>query len=87
MQRQSPRSSSEFQFSHAPLWLAASEGRRLQRPISELVGDIDGPETPMEVEFFGITEAEQRAALRAFPGGRRFVLVGRALGPRASRGA
>jgi hypothetical protein len=75
MQSRSPLSTSEFQVSHAPLWLAASEGRRLQRPLSEPVGPIDSPETPMEVEFFGITEAEQRAALAAFPGGKRFVLV------------
>ena len=78
MRRHSPRSTSEFQLSHAPLWLAASEGRRLRRPIAEAVGAIDGPETQMEVEFFGITEAEQRAALLAFPGGRRFVLVNHA---------
>jgi hypothetical protein len=57
--------------------LAASDGRRLQRPLAELVGDFDGPETPMIVEFFGITEAEQRAAISAFPGGRRFVLASR----------
>lgn len=75
MRSHSPRSTSNIQLSHAPLWLAASEGRRLRPPMSELVGDIDGPEIPMEVEFFGITEAEQRAALAAFPGGKRFVLA------------
>ncbi len=62
---------------HAPLWLAASEGRRIARPASDAVADINAPETPMDVEFFGLTEAEQRAALAAFPGGRRFVLVRR----------
>lgn len=77
MQSHSPRSASDLQIPHAPLWLAASEGRRLSRPAAELVGTVDGPEAPMEIEFFGITEAEQRAALAAFPGGRRFVLVRR----------
>jgi hypothetical protein len=33
------------------------------------------PESPIEVEFEGLTLDEQRAALAAFPGGRRFVLV------------
>jgi hypothetical protein len=75
MRSHSPRNAPEVQSSHAPLWLAASEGRRLQRPATEPVGDIDGPETPMVVEFFGITEEEQRAALAAFPGGKRFVLA------------
>lgn len=60
---------------HAPLWLAASEGRRLRRPLSEVIADINGPETTMTIEFFGITGAEQRAALHAFPGGGRFVLA------------
>lgn len=75
MHRHSPRSSVDSHAAHAPLWLASSEGRRLQRPAAERVGRIDGPETPLEVEFFGITEAEQRAALAAFPGGQRFILV------------
>lgn len=75
MHTHSPRSTVDPQAAHAPLWLAASEGRRLQRPAAERVGRIDGPEMPMEVEFFGLTETEQRAALAAFPGGKRFVLV------------
>lgn len=62
----------------ALLWLAASGGRRLKRPITDFVADIDGPETPMEIEFVGLSEAEQRAAVTAFPGGKRFVLVRRA---------
>jgi hypothetical protein len=39
------------------------------------LGDMTGPEAELDVEFFGISEAEQRAALAAFPGGRRFRLV------------
>lgn len=74
MHRRSPHIVSEPHLPHAPLWLAASEGRRLRRP-TEFVADIGGPEVPMEIEFFGITQAEQEVALRAFPGGRRFVLV------------
>jgi hypothetical protein len=78
MHSHSPRPPSDFQPPHAPLWLAASEGRLLRRPVSGQLGKIDGPEALMEVQFFGITEAEQRAALAAFPGGKRFVLVGQA---------
>jgi hypothetical protein len=55
----------------ARLWLAAANGRRMERPP---VAPIDGPELPMAVHFEGLTEAEQRAALAAFPGGKRFVL-------------
>jgi hypothetical protein len=75
MRSHSPRNASEVYASHAPLWLAASEGRRLRRPATEAIGDIDSPEATMIVEFFGITEQEQRAALAAFPGGKRFVLA------------
>ena len=35
----------------------------------------DEPEAEMVVSFEGLTEAEQRAALASFPGGRRFRLV------------
>jgi len=75
MQKRSPHPSVEMPLAHAPLWLAASDGRRLRRPVSETVADINAPEATMEVEFFGLTEAEQRAALAAFPGGKRFVLI------------
>lgn len=34
----------------------------------------DQPEVPMSIRFEGISLAEQRAALAAFPGGKRFVL-------------
>jgi hypothetical protein len=57
----------------AGLWLASRDGVRLSYP-AESVGPADGPETLLEVEFIGLTEAEQRAALAAFPGGKRFVL-------------
>jgi hypothetical protein len=33
------------------------------------------PEQPMVVTFEGLTENQQRAALAAFPGGRRFQLA------------
>jgi hypothetical protein len=32
------------------------------------------PEQPMAITFEGLTETQQRAALAAFPGGRRFQL-------------
>lgn len=56
---------------HPRLYLAAKDGKR---PPS---GQIPMPETPedvLDVTFVGITEAEQRAALAAFPGGKRFRL-------------
>lgn len=58
---------------HTNIWLASRDGVSLAGP-SEPVGPADGPETLLEVEFVGLTEAEQRAALAAFPGGRRFVI-------------
>lgn len=77
MHKHLPHPAPEPATTHAPLWLAASEGRRLARPAGPVIADIDAPEAPMEIEFLGLTEAEQRAALAAFPGGRRFVLVRR----------
>ena len=55
------------------LWLAAANGRRLPDPGGE-VAPADQPEHPLEVEFVGLSEAEQLRALAGFPGGRRFVL-------------
>ncbi|HHY50845.1 MAG TPA: hypothetical protein GYA10_14005 [Alphaproteobacteria bacterium] len=55
------------------LWLAAVDGVA-RWPSREPVSPIDGPEAPLEVEFEGLTDEEQRRALAAFPGGRRFVL-------------
>ena len=78
MQKHSPHFATDLPQAHAPLWLAASDGRRLERPLASQVADVAAPETPMEVEFYGITDAEQRAALAAFPGGQRFVLIRRA---------
>ena len=56
------------------LWLAADKGVR-RPPPRDAVAPIDKPELPLEVEFEGLTLEEQQAALAAFPGGRRFVLV------------
>jgi hypothetical protein len=36
---------------------------------------LGAPEQPMVVSFEGLTETQQRAALAAFPGGRRFRLA------------
>jgi hypothetical protein len=52
--------------------LAAARYRRL-RPVT-FVAPIDADEIPMAVSFEGLTLAEQRRALTAFPGGKRFVL-------------
>lgn len=56
------------------LWLATAHGRRLPRN-HEIVAPPAEPEAILEVEFEGLTEAEQRSALQAFPGGRRFRLA------------
>ncbi|RYG22411.1 MAG: hypothetical protein EON93_25185 [Burkholderiales bacterium] len=56
----------------ARLWLAAANGKKLSRPE---LAPIDAPEQLMTVRFEGLTDAEQQAALAAFPGGRRFVLA------------
>jgi hypothetical protein len=56
------------------LYLATEEGELLSPPRVE-VAPIDAPEVPLEIEFEGLTLEEQRAAIAAFPGGRRFVLV------------
>ena len=55
-------------------WLAAKHGRLLLRN-HETIAPPDEPETVLEVEFEGLTQAEQRAALAGFPGGRRFRLA------------
>lgn len=55
----------------ARLWLATTDGRTLPPRIAP----IYGPETPMKVSFEGLSEEEQRVALAAFPGGKRFVLA------------
>ena len=55
-------------------WLATEDGLVLRQPPVVLPRDAE--EIPMRVSFEGLTPKEQRAALAAFPGGRRFVLVG-----------
>lgn len=74
MDRRAHRLTSPAASRRAKSWLEAAHAGRL-RPTSP-VAPIDAPELPMAVRFEGLTEAEQRAALAAFPGGRRFVLQG-----------
>ena len=54
------------------LRLVARDGERV--PMAD-VAPIDAPEATLVVSFAGLTEAEQRRALAAFPGGKRFRLV------------
>lgn len=56
------------------VWLAARDGERLPPPRERVNAIIDA-EVPLEVQFEGLSLEEQRAALTAFPGGRRFVLL------------
>jgi hypothetical protein len=56
------------------MWLAAANDM-VPGPLLRLA-PIDEPELPMEIRFEGLSPAEQRAALAAFPGGKRFVLAG-----------
>jgi hypothetical protein len=56
------------------LWLASSHGVRLPRN-HEVIAVAGEPEAILEIAFEGLTEAEQRAALKGFPGGRRFRLA------------
>ncbi len=44
-------------------------------PEARDIGHTAGPETPLTVEFVGINASQQQAALRAFPGGKRFQLA------------
>lgn len=70
-----------MQFSTSDLRPMGRTGRaiasRRERPsrFLSMIAPVNGPEAPMVVEFVGLTEAEQRAALEAFPGGRRFRLA------------
>ena len=59
---------------HPNLWLASAHGHRLPRN-DEVITPPDEPESIIEIEFEGLTESEQRAALQGFPGGRRFRLA------------
>jgi hypothetical protein len=74
MDRRVVRLTSPAASRRAKFWLAASHDERL-RP-SNPIAPIDAPELPMTVTFEGLTKAEQRAVLAAFPGGKRFVLQG-----------
>jgi hypothetical protein len=56
-----------------PRWLSM-RGYSLPRN-RERIAAIDAPETILTVQFEGLTEAEQRAAIAGFPGGRRFRLA------------
>lgn len=73
MNRQLPYPTSALPLRRRPLWLAAVNGRLTGSEAP--VAPIDKPETPLTVEFEGLTPDEQRAALAAFPGGRRFQLA------------
>ena len=53
------------------LYLVTRDGVRV---AGDRVPAIDAPETELDVTFIGLSEEEQRAALAAFPGGRRFRL-------------
>lgn len=74
MDRRAFRLTSPIASRRAKSWLAAAHDARL-RPTNP-IAPIDAPELPMAVSFVGLTELEQRAALAAFPGGKRFVLHG-----------
>ena len=71
MHRQKP---APVNASQSKPWLAAKHGRLLLRN-HESIAPPDEPETVLEVAFEGLTQAEQRAALAGFPGGRRFRLA------------
>lgn len=74
MDRRAYRLTSPIASRRAKSWLAAAYDARL-RPTNP-IAPIDAPELPMAIRFEGLTEAEQQAALAAFPGGKRFVLQG-----------
>ena len=56
-------------FSRPNLRLIARDGERVE------IAPAGEPEAIMYVSFQGLTESEQEAALKGFPGGRRFRLV------------
>jgi hypothetical protein len=73
MERQKPVAAFKPQ-TYPRLWLASSHGVRLPSN-DEVIGAAEEPEAILEIEFEGLTESEQRAALKGFPGGRRFRLA------------
>lgn len=73
---------SNFSSPQVPSGLALTLGQRGRKlppvdPEVRNLGIADGPEAPIAIEFVGLTEEQARAALAAFPGGRRFRLVAR----------
>lgn len=54
---------------------AARASRSRTQPSTPVLPHRDEPEAILAISFEGITEREQEAALAAFPGGKRFVLV------------
>lgn len=62
------------------LCLVAADGG----PVVYNVPASGVPEEPLQVSFTGINPDEQRAALAAFPGGKRFILVQDAAAPAPS---
>jgi hypothetical protein len=77
MNRHRPLPANTLPTRRRPLWLAALDGRQVLPERLRDVGSADGPEVPLAVEFVGLTPDQQRAALAAFPGGKRFQLVSR----------
>jgi hypothetical protein len=53
------------------LYLVTRDGVRV---AADRVPAVEAPETELDVTFVGLSDAEQRAALASFPGGRRFRL-------------
>ncbi len=68
MNRQT-RSMADVQFGSRDVGLM----ERNVRPTA--VAPADRAELPMLIQFEGLTLAEQRTALAAFPGGKRFLLL------------
>jgi len=56
-------------------YIPASLPSERPSPYLASIGRADAPEPPLVVQFVGITEDQQRAAIGGFPGGKRFVLA------------
>jgi len=55
-------------------WLAAANDMQPRSTLA--LAPVGTAEIPMAIRFEGISLDEQRAALAAFPGGKRFMLEG-----------